>query len=174
MGEQSRRLALGMTSAPTYRPQYTGETIYYRPRQPTPEFFLVIKGPKENAPKCKARPHDRRRREAKQRNPLPPNLVGQLLALQAERCYICASRFKEGLAPTRDHVTPLSRGGGGFGNILLACMPCNNRKGDRPPSLQELSYLRDLYVRLASKAANEKSRPGFPERLNAPKARPEA
>ncbi|HEX7117549.1 MAG TPA: HNH endonuclease [Longimicrobiales bacterium] len=35
---------------------------------------------------------------------------------------------------TRDHVTPLSRGGGNtWDNVLTACSPCNNRKGSRLP-----------------------------------------
>ena len=36
---------------------------------------------------------------------------------------------------TRDHVVPLSRGGGNdWGNVVAACSPCNNRKGNRLPS----------------------------------------
>ncbi len=35
---------------------------------------------------------------------------------------------------TRDHVVPLSRGGGNdWGNVVSACSPCNNRKGNRLP-----------------------------------------
>jgi 5-methylcytosine-specific restriction endonuclease McrA len=35
---------------------------------------------------------------------------------------------------TRDHVVPLSRGGGNdWGNVVAACSPCNNRKGNRLP-----------------------------------------
>lgn len=35
---------------------------------------------------------------------------------------------------TRDHVVPLSRGGQNtWDNVLTACSPCNNRKGNRLP-----------------------------------------
>ena len=35
---------------------------------------------------------------------------------------------------TRDHVLPLSRGGGNsWENVVASCSPCNNRKGDRLP-----------------------------------------
>lgn len=35
---------------------------------------------------------------------------------------------------TRDHVLPTSRGGGNtWDNVVTACSPCNNRKGDRLP-----------------------------------------
>ncbi len=36
---------------------------------------------------------------------------------------------------TRDHVVPVSRGGANdWGNVVAACSPCNNRKGNRLPS----------------------------------------
>ena len=35
---------------------------------------------------------------------------------------------------TRDHVLPLSRGGGNtWDNVVAACSPCNHRKGSRTP-----------------------------------------
>jgi len=35
---------------------------------------------------------------------------------------------------TRDHVVPVSHGGGNdWGNVVTACSPCNNRKGDCTP-----------------------------------------
>lgn len=35
---------------------------------------------------------------------------------------------------TRDHVLPVSRGGGnGWENVVTSCSPCNNRKGGRLP-----------------------------------------
>jgi 5-methylcytosine-specific restriction endonuclease McrA len=35
---------------------------------------------------------------------------------------------------TRDHVVPASRGGdNSWKNVVTACSPCNNRKGDRTP-----------------------------------------
>jgi len=36
---------------------------------------------------------------------------------------------------TRDHVVPVSRGGANdWGNVVAACSPCNNRKGNRLPN----------------------------------------
>ena len=36
---------------------------------------------------------------------------------------------------TRDHVTPVSQGGGnGWENVVTACSPCNNRKGNHTPA----------------------------------------
>lgn len=35
---------------------------------------------------------------------------------------------------TRDHILPISRGGGNtWDNVVTSCSPCNNRKGDRLP-----------------------------------------
>ena len=36
---------------------------------------------------------------------------------------------------TRDHILPLSRGGGNsWENVVASCSPCNNRKGNRLPA----------------------------------------
>ncbi len=36
---------------------------------------------------------------------------------------------------TRDHLTPISQGGGNeWANVVTACSPCNNRKGNRTPA----------------------------------------
>jgi 5-methylcytosine-specific restriction endonuclease McrA len=44
---------------------------------------------------------------------------------------------------TRDHVLPVSRGGENlWRNVVTACSPCNNRKGDRLPEEAGL-HLRD-------------------------------
>lgn len=43
---------------------------------------------------------------------------------------------------TRDHVLPLSRGGGNtWENVVTSCSPCNNRKGDRLPAEAGLELL---------------------------------
>lgn len=60
-----------------------------------------------------------------------------LFARDGYRCQYCGRhrselRGREFL--TRDHVIPLSRGGGNdWGNVVAACSPCNNRKGSRLP-----------------------------------------
>ncbi len=48
------------------------------------------------------------------------------------RCVLCGGHFKsEDL--TFEHVVPRSRGGNlrGFANVAPACLPCNNRKGNK-------------------------------------------
>ena len=43
---------------------------------------------------------------------------------------------------TRDHILPLSRGGGNtWGNVVASCSPCNNRKGNRLPEEAGLKLL---------------------------------
>ncbi len=60
-----------------------------------------------------------------------------LFARDGYACQYCG-RHKRELRPreflTRDHVLPLSRGGGnGWENVVTACSSCNHRKGDRLP-----------------------------------------
>lgn len=45
------------------------------------------------------------------------------------RCYYCRVLLSKGTA-TRDHKIPKSRGGRQFGNLVLACQPCNAKKGN--------------------------------------------
>ena len=48
-------------------------------------------------------------------------------------CQYCGHKGGAGEL-TLDHVLPRSRGGGGsWENLVAACRPCNNRKGDRLP-----------------------------------------
>ena len=43
---------------------------------------------------------------------------------------------------TRDHIVPVSRGGGNsWDNVVTSCSPCNNRKGNRLPSEAGLRLL---------------------------------
>jgi 5-methylcytosine-specific restriction endonuclease McrA len=43
---------------------------------------------------------------------------------------------------TRDHVLPVSRGGNnGWANVVTACSPCNNRKGNRTPDEARMPVL---------------------------------
>ena len=50
------------------------------------------------------------------------------LAEDGIRCRYCG-----GQAETRDHVVPRSRGGKGVGNIVFACLRCNQMKADMTP-----------------------------------------
>ncbi len=55
------------------------------------------------------------------------------------RCQYCGSREKL----TVDHVLPKSRGGKDtWENLVTACTPCNNRKGNRTPEEAEMPLVR--------------------------------
>ncbi len=60
-----------------------------------------------------------------------------LFARDDYSCQYCGrhrSELKGRQFLTRDHVVPISRGGGnGWDNVVTACSPCNNRKGNRLP-----------------------------------------
>ncbi|MFP4502932.1 MAG: HNH endonuclease [Candidatus Hydrogenedentota bacterium] len=58
------------------------------------------------------------------------------------RCQYCGKRFpKQEL--TIDHVTPRSRGGGDtWENLVLACVRCNVRKGNRTPEEANMPLIR--------------------------------
>jgi len=60
-----------------------------------------------------------------------------LFARDGYRCQYCHRRQHE-LKPreclTRDHLVPISRGGGNdWANVVTACSSCNTRKGNRMP-----------------------------------------
>lgn len=80
------------------------------------------------------------------------------LGLQKCRCFYCPSpltrsrrarkwdyareRAADVRAATVDHLVPFSLGGATDpDNIVLACLPCNMTKGDRPPSLAAILKL---------------------------------
>jgi 5-methylcytosine-specific restriction endonuclease McrA len=53
-----------------------------------------------------------------------------VLRRDSHRCQYCGSRERL----TIDHVMPRSRGGKDtWDNLVAACVPCNNRKGNRTP-----------------------------------------
>lgn len=60
-----------------------------------------------------------------------------LFARDGYRCQYCGthrSELRHRQFLTRDHVVPISRGGGNsWNNVVTACSPCNNRKGNRLP-----------------------------------------
>jgi 5-methylcytosine-specific restriction endonuclease McrA len=60
-----------------------------------------------------------------------------LFARDGYSCQYCGrhrSELKGREFLTRDHVVPVSRGGANdWGNVVAACSPCNNRKGNRLP-----------------------------------------
>jgi len=61
-----------------------------------------------------------------------------LFARDGYSCMYCGrhrSELKGRQFLTRDHVLPVSRGGGNtWDNVVTSCSPCNNRKGNRLPA----------------------------------------
>lgn len=68
-----------------------------------------------------------------------------LFARDHYRCQYCGrhrSKLRGREFLTRDHVLPISRGGGNsWQNVVAACSPCNNRKGSRTPEEAGLALL---------------------------------
>lgn len=63
----------------------------------------------------------------------PPLSNPALFARDAHLCLYCGNRF-HARDLSRDHVTPLSRGGGdSWNNVVTACKRCNNHKAGQMP-----------------------------------------
>ncbi len=62
-----------------------------------------------------------------------------ILRRDNQRCQYCGGKN----ALTVDHVLPKSRGGKDhWENLVAACIPCNNRKGDRTPEEARMTLRR--------------------------------
>ena len=69
------------------------------------------------------------------------SLIHSLLEVQNRQCFYCRCElndyaYRHGRNDkgwTRDHVIPQAHGGKDFKNVVLACGPCNQRKGCRWP-----------------------------------------
>lgn len=63
-----------------------------------------------------------------------------LLRRDVHRCQYCGMN---GRPLTIDHVIPRSQGGiEGWENLVVACVACNNRKGDRTPEQARMRLIR--------------------------------
>lgn len=63
----------------------------------------------------------------------PPLNNHTLFKRDANLCLYCAQQFRTSDL-TRDHITPISRGGGDvWTNVVTACRRCNNHKGGKSP-----------------------------------------
>jgi 5-methylcytosine-specific restriction endonuclease McrA len=72
-------------------------------------------------------------RMLKQRKPLVRFSRENVYARDRGRCQYCGKKLTRPEA-TYDHVLPRSQGGGThWENIVIACVPCNQRKGGRTP-----------------------------------------
>ena len=63
-----------------------------------------------------------------------PHLTNRaLFRRDGHLCMYCGEQFKHAQL-TRDHIIPMSRGGGdNWENVVTACFRCNNQKGNRTP-----------------------------------------
>ena len=72
---------------------------------------------------------------------VPPLNNRTLFKRDANVCLYCAMRFPT-RDLTRDHITPLSRGGGdSWNNVATACRRCNNHKGGRTPEESSMQLI---------------------------------
>jgi 5-methylcytosine-specific restriction endonuclease McrA len=71
----------------------------------------------------------------------PPLNNHTLFRRDADLCLYCGARF-EVVELSRDHVTPLSRGGrDAWTNVVTACRRCNNHKAGRTPEQAGMQLL---------------------------------
>ncbi|HEY8521472.1 MAG TPA: HNH endonuclease [Gammaproteobacteria bacterium] len=71
----------------------------------------------------------------------PPLNNRTLFKRDANLCMYCGGQFRTSEL-TRDHVTPLSRGGrDAWTNVVTACRRCNNHKGGRTPEQAGLELI---------------------------------
>ncbi len=72
---------------------------------------------------------------------VPPLNNRTLFKRDANLCLYCAARFPT-RDLTRDHITPLSQGGGDvWNNVATACRRCNNHKGGRTPEQASMQLI---------------------------------
>ncbi|OGT87519.1 MAG: hypothetical protein A3G96_02825 [Gammaproteobacteria bacterium RIFCSPLOWO2_12_FULL_52_10] len=77
---------------------------------------------------------------------IPPLTNRELFLRDAHLCMYCGHQYGESEL-TRDHVTPLSRGGTDrWSNVVTACRICNTRKGNRNPEEVNMPLLAIPYV----------------------------
>ena len=56
----------------------------------------------------------------------------KILESQSNKCSICGKRFCKSIPPTKDHIIPVSKGGGlTFENVQALCRSCNSSKNAR-------------------------------------------
>lgn len=85
----------------------------------------------ENKEQYIARRDTRRHKEKKLNNTLTRRQWELIKEFFNHRCAYCG---RENIQLEREHVVPVSQGGGlTVDNIVPACRKCNNRKGDRTP-----------------------------------------
>ena len=84
----------------------------------------------DNGKACGARyDHKRRAWESSTPNDLTDEDWQKILNMQDYKCLACGGKFSDELRPERDHIIPISKGGGlTFDNVQALCRSCNVRK----------------------------------------------
>jgi 5-methylcytosine-specific restriction endonuclease McrA len=78
----------------------------------------------------------------------------KILVMQNNCCADCGRVFSESLKPARDHIIPLSLGGGlTFGNVQALCKSCNSKKKNRfdiSNSFEKVFYDNIFYMKVGN------------------------
>ena len=75
--------------------------------------------------------HKRRTKSFTVENTLTAAQFNKILKHQKGRCVMCNRKFSSHLIATRDHIVPLSKGGGlTFENVQALCGSCNSKKNN--------------------------------------------
>lgn len=121
------------------------------PRQPDPAVVTAAREaqqaarerpPRQGAPTIYFQPNDGGRGKT------TPQAKQVIADLQGNLCYLCGCDFDDHVRPTTEHVRPRARRGANRANRLMACLPCNQAKGDREPHPCELLYLQAINLAL--------------------------
>ena len=130
-----------------------GPTIRYGPPEPLP-IGLATELRKAAESRNRIASEARRLRDARN-----AYRFQRLLQAQHGLCYLCEEPFSDDKPPTKDHVWPKSRGGKNVRNILWACMPCNNGKGDDAPTEAMMIKLREINAALDAEPLPKQAAP---------------
>ena len=102
---------------------------------------IWLKTPKGKALIARA-DHNRRTRLKNTECTLTVKQWDKILKMQNNRCVNCGREFGEKLKPTKDHIIPLSLGGGfTLGNVQALCKSCNSKKRNRTDFMRAISEL---------------------------------
>jgi 5-methylcytosine-specific restriction endonuclease McrA len=78
--------------------------------------------------------HGHKRRCLSKQTPCTLTLIQweKIIESQGNKCAICGKRFCKSRPPTKDHIIPLSKGGGlTFENVQALCKSCNSSKQNK-------------------------------------------